>query len=171
VLRYQDNHAPQHDDDVTPARAVAHRARCSRCGHAQTFHHGLLDCPCDANGCACPAWLDVSHGTPQGLPPRTARTVRPRDRQCRPATSRSFDGYPLPQGPPHSVVAHRGYAFRETESLGFQNLCSYWRFCGASAEQDSFDSLGRRRALCARHLWRSRAFGRGQSSHVEGLPR
>lgn len=128
--------------------ALRRRESCAVCRHPRSFHTPR----CRALGCRhrCPTW---SPALPSAPAARTGDRGRLRHR-LRPKISRETRLTP----PRHIVAPHCSQAFRAT-THGHGGWCSYLRFCGQRAVVDSFDWLGRRRALCPHHLSASPVFG------------
>lgn len=143
------------------------RDACGRCRSPRSFHG--TGGRCKALGCTCPAWVESPDGPADPVndapcPPRAAATA---------ARPPAWTGAPIPApraatpsphqrqrlgGPPHVVEPHVSWRF-VPGCHGAQGLCSFVRYCGLRAVWDSYDELGRRRALCRGHLLRSAAFG------------
>lgn len=145
-----------------------HRSFCWRCGDPPGLHGSARGACTARHGCRCPAFLPEApqEAVETHRPTRRVWLVRrPRravtapsagPRRRRPRRARS------PQrrwgGVPHLVEVHDSRRFR-AGSHGAAGYCSYFRHCQARALVDSFDAIGRRRALCRWHLHRSLVFG------------
>lgn len=145
---------------VTPAQPDGRSSgyqkdRCTRCRQPRSFHRGHGRCL--AFGCRCPGWQepeDISAAPPR-IRTRTASTARQR------SIPDPSLGTPLTPTR-HLIEPHNSLRFGP-ESYGASGCCSFFRFCRYRAVFDSFDALGRRRALCRRHLARSSVFGERSS--------